>query len=60
MDEVQREILATEKARGPDYDNAADHQNRPQNSREFHPAFNLAKPPVLGHLAECAESLLVF
>ena len=46
VDEMQREILTAEKAGRPDHHNSANHQNTPQNSRKFHPAFNLAQPPV--------------
>ena len=42
--EMQREILAAEKACRPDHYNSAD-QNCPQNSGKFHPAFNLPQPP---------------
>ena len=44
MDEMKREILTAEKARRSDHHNAANHQNTPQNSWQFHPALNLAQP----------------
>src|SRR5579864_5971116 len=47
VDEMQCEILAAEKACRPYHHDAANHQNTPENPRKFHPAFNLAEPPVL-------------
>lgn len=60
MDEMQRKILAAEKACRPDHYSSANYQDTPKNSRKFHPAFNLPQPRVLRHLTQHAESTLIF